>query len=417
MYPDLSFSHKQHHERSAIMSALFSSLRIRTMEVTNRFVHSATYEAMADEKGEVSDELINRYRILAKAGTGLIIPGYFYVHPLGRAMPKQTGIHSDEMIPGLKKLVEAVHEHGGKIAFQIAHAGMQTSKAIIGQTPSAPSGGLRNPMTFDKCREMTQAEIEGVIYAFSQAAKRASEAGADAVQLHGAHGYLISEFLSPFFNRRKDTWGGTHEGRFRFVKDVIQETRRVLLDTMPILIKINTNDFTPKGGVTPDIAKKYAEWLRHVGIDGVELSCGTYFTFHSVRGEIPSKELVKAMPGWMRLLAKLQFRKLRPQCSFAEAYNLAAAEIIKPALGEVPLMLVGGMRRMSHMEELVERKQIDLVSMSRPFIREPFLVKRFRERKADKASCISCNKCFAAIANDLPLRCYVDGLPPSLVST
>lgn len=196
------------------------------------------------------------------------------------------------------------------------------------------------------------------------------------------------------------------------MKEVIQETRKVIPDAMPILIKINTNDFTPKEGVTPKIAKKHAGWLRKVGIDAVELSCGTFFTFHVVRGEIPSKELMKALPAWMRPLAKLQFRKLRPQCSFVEAYNLAAAEIIKPELGEVPLMLVGGVRRLSHMEELVERKYTDLVSMSRPFIREPLLVKRFREGKAEQASCISCNKCFAAVANGLPVRCYVDGLPP-----
>lgn len=393
------------------MSILFSPVRIGSMEVANRFVHSATYEAMATENGEVTDELINRYSNLAKAGTGLIIPGYLYVHPLGRASPKQTGIHTDEMIPGLKKLVEAVHQYGGKIALQLVHGGMQTGKALIGQAPLAPSGGLRNPMTFDKCRAMTQSEIGEATYAFSQAARRAAEAGADAIQLHGAHGYLISEFLSPFFNLRKDAWGGSDEGRFRFVKEVIQETRKVLPNTVPILIKINTNDFTPKEGVTPEVAKRYVGWLRDMGIDAVELSCGTFFTFHVIRGEIPSKELVKAMPGWMRPLAKLQFRKLRLQCSFVEAYNLAAAETIKPELGEVPLMLVGGMRRLPHMEELVERKYTDLVSMSRPFIREPLLVKRFRERKADEASCISCNKCFAAVTNNLPLRCYVDGLP------
>ncbi|MBW1782358.1 MAG: NADH:flavin oxidoreductase [Deltaproteobacteria bacterium] len=364
------------------MSVMFTPVKIGAMEVANRFVHSATYEAMATEDGEVTDALVKRYTTLAKAGTGLIIPGYLFVHPLGRAAPKQTGIYSDGMIPGLKRIVEAVHAHGGKIAFQLAHGGMQTSKAFIGQAPLGPSGGLRNPMTFDKCKAMTQDQIEEAIGAFSQGARRAAEAKADAVQIHAAHGYLISEFLSP------------------------------LPDTMPILIKINTNDFTPKEGVTPKLAKRYAGWLRDAGIDGVELSCGTFFTFHVVRGDIPSNEIAKALPGWMRPLAKLQFRKFRRPCGFIEAYNLPAAEIIKPELGEVPLMLVGGVRRLSQMEELVEGPSADLISMSRPFIREPFLVKRFREGTADAASCISCNKCFAAIANNLPVRCYVDGLPP-----
>lgn len=394
------------------MSILFSPIPVGRIEIENRFVQSATYEAMANEKGEVTDELINRYKTLAKAGVGLIIPGYMYVHPAGRAMPKQAGIHTEEMIPGLKRLVEAVHQQGGKIALQLAHGGLQTSKAIIGQAPLAPSGGLRNPMTFEKGKEMSQPEIEETIRAFAQAARRAAEAGADAVQLHGAHGFLLSEFLSPFFNRRKDSWGGSEEGRFRIVKEIVQETRKVLPGRTPVLIKINGNDFTPKEGVTAELAKKYAARLRKLGVDGVELSCGTFFTFHTVRGEIPSKELVKVLPGWMRLLAKLQFRKLRPRCSFVEAYNLAAAEMIKPELGNIPLILVGGVRRLSHMEDLVERKYADLVSMSRPFVREPFLVQRFKEGKAEQAACISCNKCFAAIANGLPVRCYVDGLPP-----
>jgi len=394
------------------MSVMFTPVKIGTMEIANRFVHSATYEAMATEDGDVTDALIKRYTTLAKAGTGLIIPGYLFVHPLGRAMPKQTGIYSDAMIPGLKRLVEAVHGYGGKIALQLAHGGMQTSKAFIGQAPLGPSGGLRNPMTFHKCKEMTQDQIEEAIGAFSQGARRAAEANADAVQIHAAHGYLISEFLSPFYNRRKDAWGGSDEGRFRFLKEVIQETRKVLPDTMPILIKINTNDFTPKEGVTPKVAKRYAGWLRNAGIDGVELSCGTFFTFHVVRGEIPSNEIAKTLPGWMRPLAKLQFRKLRRPCGFSEAYNLPAAEIIKPELGEVPLMLVGGVSRLTQMEKLVEGKSADLISMCRPFIREPLLVKRFREGTADEASCISCNKCFAAVANNLPVRCYVDGLPP-----
>jgi len=230
------------------MSVMFTPVKIGTMEIANRFVHSATYEAMATEDGDVTDALIKRYTTLAKAGTGLIIPGYLFVHPLGRAMPKQTGIYSDAMIPGLKRLVEAVHGCGGKIALQLAHGGMQTSKAFIGQAPLGPSGGLRNPMTFHKCKEMTQDQIEEAIGAFSQGARRAAEANADAVQIHAAHGYLISEFLSPFYNRRKDAWGGSDEGRFRFLKEVIQETRKVLPDTMPILIKINTNDLHPRKG-------------------------------------------------------------------------------------------------------------------------------------------------------------------------
>jgi len=397
------------------MSTLFTPIKIGKMEVKNRFVHSATYEAMALETGEVTDDMIKRYSNLAKGEVGLITPGFMYVHPLGKAFKYQTAIYSDEMIPGLRKLVEAVHQGGGKIAFQLAHAGLQTFGAIT-ESPLAPSNKIRNPVSLKKPEEMKEEQIQEIIEAFAKAANRAEEAGADAVQFHGGHGYLISQFLSPFFNRRKDSWGGSDENRFRFLKEVFQETRKVLPDEMPILIKMNTNDFTPKAGVTPELAKKYAGWLVELGINGVELSCGTSFTFHVVRGEIPADEFLKGavklgLPKWMKFLAKLNFKKLAPKCSFEEGYNLAAAKVIKPVLGEIPLVLVGGMRRITHMEEVLEEKFADLISMSRPLIREPFLIKKFREGKAEEASCVSCNKCFAAIFNDLPVRCYNDGLP------
>jgi len=398
------------------MSALFTPMKFGKMEVKNRFVHSATYEAMALETGEVTDDMIKRYSNLAKGEIGLITPGFMYVHPLGKAFKYQTAIYGDEMIPGLRKLVEAVHQEGGKIAFQLAHAGLQTFDAITGQSPLAPSKKIRNPMSLKKPEEMREEQIQEAIGAFAKAAGRAAEAGADAVQFHGSHGFLISEFLSPFFNRRKDSWGGSDENRFQFLKEVFQETRKALPDEMPILIKMNTNDFTPKSGVTPELAKKYAEWLVELGINGIELSCGTYFTFHTSRGELPSDEFLKGavelgLPKWMKFLAKLSFKKLAPKCSFEEGYNLAAAKAIKPVLGEIPLMIVGGMRRLKHMEEVLEKKFVDLISISRPLIREPFLIKKFREGKTEEASCVSCNKCLAAIFNNLPVRCYNDGLP------
>ncbi|MFH1351639.1 MAG: NADH:flavin oxidoreductase [Pseudomonadota bacterium] len=381
------------------------------MEVENRFVHSATYEAMALETGEVTDALIRRYHDLSKGGIGLIIPGYLYVHPLGKAMPRQAGIHTDHMIGGLRELVETVHQNGAKIAFQLAHGGLQTGKRITGQPPLAPSSSVRNPMTFEKPREMVEEEIREVIGSYGQAARRAAESGADAVQLHAAHGYLISEFLSPFFNRRDDAWGGTDEGRFNFLGEVFLETKQSIPSEMPILIKMNCNDFTPQQGVTPNLARKYAGWLRELGISSIELSCGTLHTFHTVRGTIPSREMAMAFPWWMRPLAKLMFRRLSPRCAFEEGYNFEAAKTVKPSMGEVPLILVGGMRRLAHMEKVVDDGYADFISLSRPLIREPFLIKRFKEERATEASCISCNRCFAAIANNLPLRCYREGFP------
>jgi 2,4-dienoyl-CoA reductase-like NADH-dependent reductase (Old Yellow Enzyme family) len=331
-------------------------------------------------------------------------------------MKYQTGIHRDDMIPGLKKLVEAVHQNGGKIAFQLAHGGRQVPKKLIGRAPLGPSSKGRDPVSLNKAKKMDEPEIRDVIQAFAEAAGRAAEAGADAVQLHGAHGYLINEFLSPFFNDRQDDWGGSDEGRFRFLKEIVLEVKKVLPHDMPVLVKLNTNDFTPKQGITAELSKKYVAWLVDLKIDGVELSCGTYYTFHMVRGEIPIKELACGLPKWMRPVAKLQFKKMVPQCEFEEAYNLQAARLIKPIMGETPLLLVGGLRRLSHIEKLIEANYADFISMCRPFIREPFLVKRFKKGEAEEAACISCNKCFAAVFNHIPLHCYAKGIPAKYFS-
>jgi len=395
------------------MSILFESMKIGSLEIKNRFVNSATYECMAEDSGEATEEMVKRYRNLAKGGIGLIIPGYLYVHPWGRAVNGQAGIHGDDMIPGLKKVVDAVHEEGAKIAFQLVHAGRQTTKAVIGRAPIGPSSVGRDPTNFVKPREMGEEDIQAVIQAFSKAAGRAADAGADAVQIHAAHGYLINQFISPFFNQRTDDWGGSDESRYRFLKEVLSEMKKAVPETMPILIKLNTNDFTSKEGVTPSLAAKYAEWLKADGIDGVEVSCGTvaYFIMNMARGDVPVKEVVRSLPWWKKPYGKLAFNSMVGKFDLEQGYNLEAAKTIKPVLGDIPLMLVGGLRRKEQMEEVLEKNHADFISMCRPFIREPYLVKKIKEGKADTAACESCNKCLAAVLNSLPVRCYYKGLP------
>jgi 2,4-dienoyl-CoA reductase-like NADH-dependent reductase (Old Yellow Enzyme family) len=390
------------------MSLPFSPMKIRDMEVKNRFVRSATYECMAKETGEVTDELVNLYRHLAAGEVGLIITGYTFMYPLGRAFKYQAGIHNDEMIPGLKRMVDAVHREEGKIVFQISHAGRQTTKAKIGQAPIGPSSTGRDPVNFVKPRQMSEEDIHLAITSFGHAARRAHEAGADGVQLHGAHGYLINQFLSPFFNHREDAWGGSDENRFRFLKETVREVKKAIGDGMIILVKLNTNDFTPQEGIIPPLAVKYASWLAELGIDGLEISCGTglYSFMNMSRGEVPVDEFVSGFPWWKKPLARLTLNKLVGKYDLEEGYNLEPAKLIKPVLGEVRLIPVGGLRNLRHMEEVLERKWADFISMSRPFIREPDLVRRFREGKAEFASCVSCNRCLAAINNDMPLRCY-----------
>ena len=395
------------------MSILFTPINIGNVRIKNRFIHSATYEVMALKTGEVSDKLIRRYQNLAKGEVGLIIPGYMYVHPLGKAYKYQTGIHSDDMIPGLRKLVEAVHKEGSKIAFQLVHAGRQTTRAMIGQTPIGPSSRGRDPINFVKPKEMSVNEIQEVIQAFGVAAKRALSAGVDGIQLHAAHGYLINQFLSPFFNHRNDEWGGSDIKRFRLLKEIIAEVRKAIPKGMPVLLKLNTNDYTPQAGITPSLAVKYAKWLAELGIDGLEISCGSpvYSYMNMCRGDVPVKELVSSLPFWKKPIGKLVMKTMVGKYDLEEGYNLEAAKMIKPVLGKIPLFVVGGLRKVKHMTEVLEKQYADGISMCRPFIREPLIVKKIKEGKAEAVACVSCNRCLAAVASNIPVQCYVKGFP------
>ena len=390
------------------MSVLFTPGRLGPVETRNRFVHSATYEAMASPTGDVTDALLARYRKLSNGCVGLIIPGHMFVDPRGRAHARQTGIHDDARIPGLRALADAAHGGGAKIAFQLAHSGLQTSAALARGRPLGPSGTRRDPMTFGKAAPMTATDIGEAVRAFGAAARRAAEAGADGVQIHAAHGYLVSEFLSPFFNDRDDAWGGSDENRFRFLQECLLAVKKALPPDRAVLVKMNVNDHLPGRGVTPEIAAGTCARLAALGVDGVELSCGcAHHSFMNMcRGDVPVDELVDAFPPWKRIPARMMMSRLVGKFDLVEGYNLDAARIVKPALGRVPLLLVGGMRTLAFMDGVVARGEADFVSLSRPFVREPGLVRRFQEGKALATTCASCNQCLAAIVNERPVRCY-----------
>jgi 2,4-dienoyl-CoA reductase-like NADH-dependent reductase (Old Yellow Enzyme family) len=194
---------------------------------------------------------------------------------------------------------------------------------------------------------------------------------------------------------------------------LVVKIKKVLPKDMPLLVKLNSDDHTPHEGITPPLAAKYAEWLMNLGINAIEVSCGSsnFAIFNMCRGDVPVQEIIQFMPDSLIDIAEEVFREMVDQYIFEEAYNLNAAKVIKPKMGNIPLILVGGLRSKVMMEEIIENKNADFISMSRPFIREPFLVKNFKEGKQDKASCISCNRCLAAVPNDFPVRCYTKKFP------
>ncbi|MBF0558053.1 MAG: NADH:flavin oxidoreductase [Nitrospirae bacterium] len=344
---------------------LFEPFAIGSLTLKNRIVRSATYEKRADDDGFVTDSLIEFYEDLAKGGAGLIISGNALVHTSGRSVQQQLSIHNDFYIDKLRRLTDAVHDSGGTIVIQLVHGGRQSFPALLGgEQPMAPSE-VYDPTTRITPRAMDDKEIWEVIEAFGDAGRRAIYAGFDGVQLHGAHGYLINEFLSPHTNRRDDYWGGDEERRFHFVEEVYRAMRREVGQGYPVLIKINADDCL-EGGLSPEESVKIAKRLEDMGVCAFEVSGGMHESgIKTARTEI-----------------------LNPE---QEAYFRSAAALFKHHLC-TPVILVGGLRSRPVMEEVLIKGDADLVSMSRPLIREPDLPSKMEEGK-EKADCISCNGC------------------------
>lgn len=287
-------------------------------------------------------------------------------------------------------------------------------KKYVGQKTVAPTNELKNPFDLSKPRKMSDDEIKDTILDFKEATRRCIEAGADGIQVHAAHTYLINQFLSPYFNSRNDEWGGTDENRFRFLKEIITEIQKILPQDMVLLIKLNSFDHTPEIGIDFELAAKYSKWLVDLGIGALEISCGStvFSPFSVIRGTVPVKEGVEYLKAYEKPVVKRILKKFVGKYHFEQPYNLEAAKAIKPILGAVPLILVGGIRKASEMEEIIENKNADFISMSRPFIREPNLIKNIQDNKDYQSQCVSCNRCTVAItSNILPIRCYNSYFP------
>jgi 2,4-dienoyl-CoA reductase-like NADH-dependent reductase (Old Yellow Enzyme family) len=352
--------------RQTEMSRLFETSAIHGMTIANRFVRSATWEGMAADDGAVAPRLIETMTALAKGGVGLIISSHSYVRPDGQATPRQLGIYKDELIPGLQQMTAAVHACGGKIVMQLAHAGNFAAEALTGQPPLVVSdyeGLAKAPR-----KEMTAHDIQEIVASYADAARRAKSAGFDGVQIHSAHGYLLSQFLSPLFNRRRDNYGGDIRNRVRVHLEVLEAIRAAVGKDYPVLIKMNCRDFV-ENGLTVEDSVRAAGLLADAGLDAIELSGG--------------------------LLTSIKLSPSRPAIDSVdkEAYFEADLRVFRKEF-HIPLILVGGVRSFEVAERLVEGELADYISMSRPFIREPDLINRWKSGNLRKAECKSDNLCF-----------------------
>lgn len=358
------------------------------MTVKNRIVRSATYEGMADDNGLVDNRYVALYENLAKGGVGLIIAGFAFVKENGIAANYQTGIHTDDCIPMLKKSVETVHNvnENAKIVLQIAHGGRQVEPDIVKKRefkPIAPSP-IADKSVGIVPKEMTIEDIEDMIQSFIMSAERAKKAGFDGVQLHAAHGYLLSEFLSPYMNKRTDDYGGSSASRVRIVIEIFDGIKEMCGEDWPVLIKLQIDDFVKKeSSLKPPESIEIARRISEAGLDAIEISGGIY-------------ESDEELDPW----------NLKVKTTSEEAYFLPYAKKVKKVIGETPLILVGGIRSFEVAEGIVKDGYADFISMSRPFIMEPDLPQKWLNKLSGKSTCTSCNSCDTEM-NDKGLRCLL----------
>ena len=347
------------------MATLFEKTRLKGMEPSNRSVRSATWEGLADSHGYPTERLTQVYVDLAKGGIGMIITGHAYVSEEGQAGKQQMSLSRDDLLPSYARMTDAVHAASGTIVAQLAHAGCRAPSALTGMTPIGPS--ITDSET--GCREMTADDLEKVKTSFAGAARRAREAGFDGVQIHAAHGYLLSQFLSPVLNKRGDAYGGPIENRARMLLETLQSIRDEVGNDFPVMAKMNCEDFLDSG-LTVDDMLSASKLLEQAGMDAIEMSGGTFLSGLYT----PSRTgKVARMP--------------------EEAYYADTARRFKKALA-MPLILVGGIRTLAGAEKLIHEGVTDYVAFCRPFIAEPDLIARWRSGAAERAFCKSDNLCF-----------------------
>ena len=399
------------------MSILFTEAKIGTLEISNRMIRTASHEGLADSSGRPTDEQFEFYRGFIEGGIGLVITGYAGIMQSGKsALYHMNMIDSDELIPSHKSLVDRIHQIGGKVVLQIAHCGRQTWSKETGQPLLAPSAipcGFYREMP----KRISEEEIYTVIENFAEAARRAKEAGYDGIEIHAAHGYLLSTFLSRHSNKRTDRWGGSAVNRFRIVGETLRSVRRAVGEDYPVLIKLNTYE-RARLGTKPKDCVRFTRMVEETGCcDALELSCGTNEGgFIMARGKFPTGAIFKYMRPYCEYhpLIKFVMRSfLVPfiklmQPSFYEGYNLGTAAKAKQAIS-LPIITVGGMRSKALMEEVIEAGKTDFVSMARPLILEPDLPNKFMNGVSEKALCDNCNKCVVA-ADTKPIHCYKEEL-------
>jgi 2,4-dienoyl-CoA reductase-like NADH-dependent reductase (Old Yellow Enzyme family) len=328
--------------------------------------------------------VVELYVNLADGGVGLIISGFQYVLPNGVGIAHQIGNYSDDSVIGLTRLAEAACVRGVRVMAQLVHTGSKANPELFPEEGDVwgPSA-VPDPLTGNNPKEMTQQEIARLVEAYAAAASRAKRAGFAGIQLHGAHGYGINQFLSAASNRRSDKYGGSISRRYRFLGEVLECLRGAVGKDYPLFIKLSGNDFFA-GGLVPEESIYFGRRLTEDGIDCIEVSAGSKA---SADGMIPSRTNVHRVSD--------------------EAYLARLAGCFKEAL-RVPIITVGGIRSPEVVAKILAEDVADYVAFCRPLIREPHLISRWQHGDLEKSKCISCNGCYETGLTGLGISCKME---------
>ena len=347
----------------------------------NRVVMPPMVRNYADEKGFVTPKYIANIERVARGGVGTIILEASFIRQDGKGFTHELGLHIDDVIPGLKQLVQAAHAQGVVIGPQLYHAGRQTSSKTTGMQPVAPSP-IPDPTTNEMPKPLEIEEIRDIVEAYAQAARRAQEADCDFVEIHGAHGYLITQFLSPFSNIRDDVYGGSEEGRMRFVSEVVRAVRKVVGPKFPVTIRISADEMVPNGLILEDSAK-VSRKLEELGVDAIHVSSGNYASFNR---------------GYM----------IAPM-SMPDGLQVPFAEWIKSCV-KIPVIAVGKIRSPAMADDIIRTGKADFVAIGRSLLADPDWPKKAEDGRVDQIrNCIACNEgCISRLFAQQDVWCTVN---------
>jgi 2,4-dienoyl-CoA reductase (NADPH2) len=410
---------------------IFQPLKFRNLTIKNRILRSNVSGRFDNYDGSGNQARINWETKFAKGGVGAIVSSFVPVHLRGRIVPNYAMIDDDRHIPFWRKVGESVHAHDCRFILQLSHSGRQRDVPGIEYATALSSTGKSDPTHGFRCESATKEQIAEIVKCFAEGARRAREAGLDGVELHGANGYLITQFLSSAINDRKDEYGGPLENRARFVLEVVRAIRRRVGDDFHLQMKISVHEHNDAvaffglgpSGNRPEESVQVCKWLEEAGVDAIHVSIGSFFPHprNPAGVDLPVDELTRTYDNLISsgdrafrnyllfrslpALARRQWNEAAPQPQNIEGANLPDARRVKAAVS-IPVICTGGFQTASFIAAALRRGDCDAVSMARPLIANNDLVRIF-ERGQDRAErpCTYCNKCLANVVEN-PLGCY-----------